>query len=274
MRKLIICTFLLLVVFGFFSCTDTSELAEEKMCYTVSEDSKAKGSTTILSGLGTYKTGKYVTVKAKLGALISGQRTSGSGSISSTYESGGYACADINDIHGDWTVSAHIPDFTVTVKAGTGGTVSGGGTVEKGGSVNISASPSSGYGFDGWTLTSGSGTFGSVSSSSTAFKPNSNCTVVANFKKTQKNRYTVSVTCLGKIGYVSMAANGIDWIDGSTRTFEEGTVVYIGAYWTTVDNITPYWYDARTNRLLYTGDPYIFTIDKDVYIKVSDTELK
>lgn len=57
----------------------------------------------------------------------------------------------------------------MTVKAGTGGTASGGGTVEKGSSVNISAQPSSGYTFDKWTLSTGSGSFANSTSSSTTF---------------------------------------------------------------------------------------------------------
>lgn len=40
---------------------------------------------------------------------------------------------------------------TVTVKAGTGGTVSGGGTYEEGTSVTVKATPSSGYRFSRWT---------------------------------------------------------------------------------------------------------------------------
>ncbi len=190
-------------IFGISGCVDDNSngaVYEPEEFYIVSEECKTKGSTPIISGLGTYKTGKYVTVKAKSGSMISGQRTSGSGSISSTYESGGYACADINDIHGDWIVGAHIPDYTVAVKAGTGGTASGGGTVEKGGSVNISASPSSGYSFDGWSLTSGAGTFGSTSSSTTIFKPNSNSTVTANFKKNKSIKY-VTLSYSAQLSY-------------------------------------------------------------------------
>lgn len=174
------------------SNTDKEDLYEDDIYFTVSESGETKGATGIISGLGTYKTGKSITVKAKTGALITGERTRGSGSFGSTYESGGYACADINDIHGDWKVSAHLPDYTVTVKAGTGGTASGGGVVEKGSSVGISASPSSGYSFSKWTLTSGTGSFGNSSSASTSFKPNSNCTVTANFQAKVTQKYTVT----------------------------------------------------------------------------------
>jgi len=194
MRNLYSCALLLLLLLGVYCCSDNNSIDDNVTYYTVSEECETKGSTAILSGLGTYKTGKNVTIKAKSGAQISGSRTSGSGSFSSTYESGGYACADINDIHGDWTVSASIPDYTVTVKAGAGGTANGGGIVEKGSSVNISATPSSGYSFNGWSLTSGSGSFGSTSASTTTFKPNSNCTVTANFVQDTPQVIDVFVT--------------------------------------------------------------------------------
>ena len=192
----------MLIVLIACSNTDKEDLHEDDVYFTVSESGETKGATGIISGLGTYKTGKSITVKAKTGALITGERTRGSGSFGSTYESGGYACADINDIHGDWKVSAHLPDYTVTVKAGTGGTVSGGGVVEKGSSVGISASPSSGYSFSRWTLTSGSGSFANSGSASTSFTPNSNCTVTASFVMRKKTIY------IYMLGY-NTGSNGI-----------------------------------------------------------------
>ncbi len=48
--------------------------------------------------------------KAKSGATISGTRLRGSGTISSTYEKMATPGANIDDIHGDWKVSAC--DFT------------------------------------------------------------------------------------------------------------------------------------------------------------------
>lgn len=156
-----------------FSCqndvSDVEQTDSSEHTFTVTEDPLTKGVTGI-SGLGTYKTGSYVTLKAKSGATITGTRTRGSGSISDTYESGGYACADIDDIHGDWSVSANIPDYKVTVKAGTGGTASGGGSVEKGSSCSISATPNSGYTFDKWTI-SGDGKIANASSANTTVSP-------------------------------------------------------------------------------------------------------
>lgn len=188
MKGIVHYAYAVVMLVSLIACSDSEkeDFQGDEMYYTVSESNETKGSTAIISGLGTYKTGASVVIKAKSGAQISGVKTRGSGSFGSTYESGGYACANISDIHGDWTVSAHIPDFTVTVKAGAGGTASGGGTVEKGSSTNISASPSSGYTFSKWTLTSGSGSFTNSGSSSTSFKPNSDCTVTATFVMSKK----------------------------------------------------------------------------------------
>lgn len=114
---------------GLYSCqnddvADPSATDDNEQTFTVLEDVTTKGSTDILEGCNTYKTGEYVKVKAKSGATISGTRLRGSGTISSTYEKNGYAWANIDDIHGDWKVSATLPDYSVTVKAGTGGTKS------------------------------------------------------------------------------------------------------------------------------------------------------
>lgn len=193
----------------FTGCTDNINMGmeETEVYYTVTEDCGTKGVTGIISGVGTYKTGQSIVIKAKSGAQITGVRTKGSGSFGSTYQSGGYACANINDIHGDWKVTAMIPDYAVTVKAGSGGTASGGGTVEKGSSTNISATPSSGYSFKGWSLISGTGILGNASSSSTSFEPTSDATVTAEFKKNE-----VVPTIIFTISYKS-AMNDPQWIN-------------------------------------------------------------
>lgn len=74
---------------------------------------------------------------------------------------------------GDATVEAQFNppvDYTLTLQAGDGGSVTSGGdqTVTGETATTITASPDSGYTFDHWHLISGSGvTFGSTSSSST-----------------------------------------------------------------------------------------------------------
>lgn len=56
-----------------------------------------------------------------------------------------YTCYDFRVI---WTYS--IATYTVTVKAGTGGTVEGGGTFEAGKTATITATPNTGYKFKQW----------------------------------------------------------------------------------------------------------------------------
>lgn len=57
-----------------------------------------------------------------------------------------YTCYDFRVI---WTYS--IPNYTITVKAGIGGTVSGGGTFEAGKTATITATPNIGYRFVEWS---------------------------------------------------------------------------------------------------------------------------
>lgn len=97
----------------------------------------------------------------------------------------------------DYTIKVEtgsdVASYTVTVKAGDGGTATGGGTVDEGKSVSISASPNNSYTFAGWTVASGSGTFGNASSTSTTFTPSTNSTVTANFITAEKKKYSISI---------------------------------------------------------------------------------
>ena len=79
-----------------------------------------------------------------------------------------------------------IPVYTLTVTAGDGGTVSQtGGSYDEGTSVSITATPSTGYDFSGWT--------GSETSSSPTISVvmNSNKNITANFRKKQ---YAINIT--------------------------------------------------------------------------------
>lgn len=284
MKELKYFIFGILVAFsvGLYSCqnddvADPSATDDNEQTFTVLEDVTTKGSTDILEGCNTYKTGEYVKVKAKSGATISGTRLRGSGTISSTYEKNGYAWANIDDIHGDWKVSATLPDYSVTVKAGTGGTASGGGTVEKGSSVNISAQPSSGYTFDKWTLSTGSGSFANSTSSSTTFFPKSNCTVTANFKKKDDGYYIVSYS----VGTI-WTAGGLEFTIYATRSdpsMDEGlpSTLYM-TYSITAEYNT---FDGQHHQELYaSGNAYIreggyycnVTHDKDIPNLYGDVE--
>ena len=49
------------------------------------------------------------------------------------------------------TVYYSLPDYTITVKAGEGGTVRGGGVIESGQTTTLTAIPNSGYKFVKWS---------------------------------------------------------------------------------------------------------------------------
>lgn len=49
------------------------------------------------------------------------------------------------------TVTYHIPTYTITANAGTGGTVTGGGSYESGTTATLTATPNTGYKFKQWT---------------------------------------------------------------------------------------------------------------------------
>ncbi len=84
-----------------------------------------------------------------------------------------------------------INAYTLTVNAGTGGTVSGSTTLAEGTTTTITATADENYTFSGWTSSNG-GTFGDANSASTTFTmPSANTTVTANF--TANNIITIEV---------------------------------------------------------------------------------
>jgi len=102
-----------------------------------------------------------------------------------------------------------VKQYTLTASAGDGGTVSGGGTFASGTQVSLTATPSSGYSFSGWSN-------GSTTNPLTVTL-NSNTTITANFQVIV-NSYTLTVSA-GEGGSVS--SEGGD--------YEEGTEVTITA---------------------------------------------
>ena len=84
--------------------------------------------------------------------------------------------------------------YTVTVNNDGHGTTSPSGAQSNVGQVtglSIEATPAANYEFVNWTITSGSGSFGSATSASTTFKPTSAATIQANFRSTATNSLTV-----------------------------------------------------------------------------------
>ena len=78
----------------------------------------------------------------------------------------------------------YIPTYTVTVKAGTGGTVSDGGTFENGSTITITATPNKGYTFKQWN--------DGNTDASRSVTVSGNVTYTAEFTPKQ---YTVSFEC-------------------------------------------------------------------------------
>jgi hypothetical protein len=119
-----------------------------------------------------------------------------------------------------------VKQYTLTASAGEGGSVTGGGTFASGTQVSLTATPTSGYSFSGWST-------GSTANPLTVTL-NSNTTITANFQVIL-NSYTLTVTA-GEGGSVSTEGGEYDegtevtliatpqegyrftgWSDGSTE---------------------------------------------------------
>ena len=101
-----------------------------------------------------------------------------------------------------------IRQYTLTANASDGGSVSGGGTFASGTQVSLTATPSAGYSFSGWSNGSTANPF--------TVTLNSNTTITANFQVIV-NSYTLTVTA-GEGGTVTGGGE-----------YEEGTEVTITA---------------------------------------------
>lgn len=110
--------------------------------------------------------------------------------------------------------------YTVTVKNDGHGTTTPSGAQSNVGQetgLSIKATPAANYEFVNWTITSGSGSFGSETSASTTFKPTSAATIQANFRSTATHSLTV------------VAGNGISQVAGSTDPVTLGSTYDIKA---------------------------------------------
>ncbi|MBC8396905.1 MAG: hypothetical protein H8E16_07380, partial [Flavobacteriales bacterium] len=132
-----------------------------------------------------------------------------------------------------------VKQYTLTTSAGEGGSVSGGGTFSQGTQVSLTATPTSGYSFSGWST-------GSTANPLTVTL-NSNTSVTANFQVIV-NSYTLTVTA-GEGGTVSGGGD-----------YEEGTEVTITA---SPDE------GYNDSDLYYTGalKKFVDILEKDIEIK-------
>ena len=139
--------------------------------------------------------------------------------------------------------------YTLTANAGDGGSVTGGGTFASGTQVSLTATPTSGYSFSGWST-------GSTANPLTVTL-NSNTTITANFQVIL-NSYTLTVTA-GEGGSVSTEGG----------EYDEGTEVTITA---TPDEGYEFmgWSDGKLNitntfninsNINITADFEIITVD-------------
>ena len=156
-----------------------------------------------------------LTVTASTGGTASGSWTGDCGTtrwisarVDSNYRFGGWSgpvtSAGVSTttvvVSQSVTVTASfVPQCTVAVTAGTGGTVSGGGTVDCGQSISITATANSGYCFSGWEPFLGIGGQGGCQTTSTwpvstETGAPKNYAYLANFNPKPRPQCTLTVT--------------------------------------------------------------------------------
>lgn len=86
-----------------------------------------------------------------------------------------------------WTA---VKEYWVVSVTNTGSGTSGTFNVEKGQSLSLTSGEKSGYDFDGWSLDTGTGTFGDTTAENTTFTPTSNATITCEWLS-QYNYVTV-----------------------------------------------------------------------------------
>ena len=141
--------------------------------------------------------------------------------------------------------------YTLTASAGDGGSVTGGGTFASGTQISLTATPSSGYSFSGWSN-------GSTANPLTVTL-NSNTSITANFQVIV-NSYTLSVTA-GEGGSVSSEGG----------EYEEGTEVTITA---TPDDEYEFtgWSDGESSQSRVVTINSDISLSAEFYIKLYNYE--
>ena len=148
--------------------------------------------------------------------------------------------------------------WSVAFAAGTGGSVTTPAatpqTVGQLTGISIAATPSTGYTFNTWTITSGSGSFtSSASTNSNTFKPTAASTVTASFNETMSSLSTSCHYDAGNPSYaaptVSNSATTIGY--GTTRTITAAAAGtgYTFAGWTITNGVRTDGGDATANPI-------------------------
>ncbi|MCL2775579.1 MAG: S-layer homology domain-containing protein, partial [Oscillospiraceae bacterium] len=106
----------------------------------------------------------------------------------------------------NFTVVDQLPTYTITATAGIGGTVSGGGTFDLGDSVTLTATPNSGYTFDGWY------------ENNAKVSANATYTFTATTYRTLEARFTVNSNNNGIYYSPSSGGSGVIESDASTTS--------------------------------------------------------
>ena len=148
--------------------------------------------------------------------------------------------------------------YTLTVSAGSGGSVTGGGTFDEGKEVTVTATPNEGYRFTGWE-----------GNSST----NQNLTITINSNQTYEAlfeliTYTLIVTA-GEVGTVSSEGGTYDFGTEVTITADE-VEGYTFMGWSNDDSqdSTSITFNSSTERIPYVEiqNPTIITLNSDISI--------
>ncbi|MCL2220399.1 MAG: InlB B-repeat-containing protein [Chitinispirillia bacterium] len=158
--------------------------------YTVTYN--ANGGTGTAPSAQTVNAGSSVTLASgsgltRTGFTFGGWNTNAGGS-GTNYNAGASFTPTANvTLYARW-IAATATTYTLTINAGTGGTVnpSGQQTVEEGAAFNISASANSGYSFTSWTVTAGGAQIANVNNPATTVTLTANATITANFQQQQQ----------------------------------------------------------------------------------------
>ncbi|MGO9528785.1 MAG: choice-of-anchor tandem repeat GloVer-containing protein [Verrucomicrobiia bacterium] len=215
---------------------------------TTSSSPTAGGST---SGGGTVNCGSNVTESATANACYQFVNWTVGGTVVSTSPSYGFTASASETVVANFTPI----NYSITTSASNGGTVSGGGSYACGTNVTVTATPSAGYSFVNWTLTTTNGTVESTSASY-MFTASASEALVANFTATSCT-YTLSstnaiFTAAGGSATVTVTANGTNcpWMalnnDTSLITINSGTIG-------TGDGTVSYTVTANTSSNELTG---------------------